>query len=240
MTNSTTQNTIYSSLSGADIHAVFGNYKFGSVQMIKYAVAREKAPIFTLGSPSARATARGKRTVNGAFVFSLIDHKGLVRAMAEAGGTANGNVFLNTDEIANYANNDSSGKLTVTDQYKQSVQSGGTVGSDGVIGGSNFTPFVDQSIFASSNFGESRAPYIADQLLPFDITVVGTPEYGTSFAKRLIIQGVEISAEASGTSIDDLVIEKQNSFIARNVVDWTALTNLDVTGTTNINRFQSW
>ena len=57
--------------------------------------------------------------------------------------------------------------------------------------------------------------YLADQLLPFDITIVGIPEYGNAYAKRLIIHGVEIMTEASGTSIDDLVIEKQNSFIAR-------------------------
>ena len=52
---------LYTSLGGSDIHAVFGNYKFGSIQMIRYASSREKAQIYTLGSPSARATARGKR-----------------------------------------------------------------------------------------------------------------------------------------------------------------------------------
>ena len=70
---------IFTSLGGSDIHAVFGNYKFASIQMIRYAVSREKAQIYTLGSPSARATARGKRSVSGAFVFTLIDKKGLVR-----------------------------------------------------------------------------------------------------------------------------------------------------------------
>ena len=49
---------LYTSLGGSDIHAVFGNYKFGSIQMIRYAVSREKAQIYTLGSPSARATRR--------------------------------------------------------------------------------------------------------------------------------------------------------------------------------------
>ena len=34
---------IYRSLSGSEIHAVFGNIKFGDIQMIKYAVSRQKA-----------------------------------------------------------------------------------------------------------------------------------------------------------------------------------------------------
>ena len=39
----------YSAISGADIHAVFGNFKFGSIQMIRYATQREKAFIYTMG-----------------------------------------------------------------------------------------------------------------------------------------------------------------------------------------------
>ena len=71
------QTESYNAISGADIHAVFGNYKFGSIQMIRYSSTREKAFIYTMGSPSPRATARGKRSVSGAFVFTMIDRKGL-------------------------------------------------------------------------------------------------------------------------------------------------------------------
>ena len=239
---------LYTSLGGSDIHAVFGNYKFGSIQMIRYAVSREKAQIYTLGSPSARATARGKRSVSGAFVFTLIDRKGLVKAMAEAGGDTNGHVFLNNDEIANFANSANQAKPTASQAYQDSTRAGGTFGSAGVIGTttsnqSAFVPFTDSSIFNESNFGQATAPYIADQLLPFDITIVGVPEYGSAFAKRLVIHGVEIMTEASGTSIDDLVIEKQNSFIARSVSDWVALTDIGGatgSGTVNNNRFAKW
>lgn len=238
---------LYTSLGGSDIHAVFGNYKFGSIQMIRYAVSREKAQIYTLGSPSARATARGKRSVSGAFVFTLIDRKGLVKAMAEAGGEQNGNVFLNSDEISNFANSANVAKPSVTDNYRNATRAGGTFGNAGTIGTANgnanaaFTPFTDSSIFSESNFGASVAPYLADQLLPFDITIVGVPEYGSAFGKRLIIHGVEVMTEASGTSIDDLVIEKQNSFIARSVSDWVSLTDIGgATGTGSIDRFAKW
>lgn len=237
---------LYTSLGGSDIHAVFGNYKFGSIQMIRYAVSREKAQIYTLGSPSARATARGKRSVSGAFVFTLIDRKGLVKAMADAGGNTNGRIFLNNDEITNFANSANQAKPTASQPYRDSTRAGGTFGSAGVIGTttsnqSAFVPFTDSSIFKETNFGLPTAPYIADQLLPFDITIVGVPEYGSAFAKRLVIHGVEIMTEASGTSIDDLVIEKQNSFIAKSVSDWVSLGEIGgATGSGSFDRFSSW
>jgi hypothetical protein len=227
---------VYTSLGGSDIHAVFGNYKFGSIQMIRYASSREKAQIYTLGSPSARATARGKRSVSGAFVFTLIDRKGLVKAMAEAGSDS-ARVFLSNDEIANFANSANNAIPNSSDAKTKAAQAallaGGTTGATGVLG-SNYSPFTNESIFAPSNFGEAQAPYISDQLLPFDITIVGLPEYGSDFAKRLIIHGVEILTEASGTSIDDLVIEKQHSFIARSISDWVSLAEISgATGTGN-------
>ena len=236
---------IFTSLGGSDIHAVFGNYKFASIQMIRYAVSREKAQIYTLGSPSARATARGKRSVSGAFVFTLIDKKGLVKAMAEAGSSKDGEVFLSHDEIANFANSANTAKPKPSDMYKNATRAGGTVGITGVVGGSSqansFNPYTDESIFQENNFGTRATPYLADQLLPFDVTIVGIPEYGSAYAKRLIIHGVEIMTEASGTSIDDLVIEKQNSFIARSISDWVSLTDIGgATGSGQQNRFAKW
>ncbi len=231
------EDNIYTSLGGSDIHAVFGNYKFASIQMIRYAVSREKAQIYTLGSPSARATARGKRSVSGAFVFTLIDQKGLVKAMAEANGA--GDVFLSNDEINNFANSSNQAKFKPEDNYKLATRSGGTFAKEGKLG-SEFTPYTDESIFNEDNFGKKTRPYIADQLLPFDITIVGVPEYGSRYAKRLIIHGVEIMTEASGTSIDDLVIEKQNSFIARNVSDWVSFKELGGKTGSAVDRFEKW
>ena len=167
--------------------------------------------------------------------------------MAEAGGTKDGEVFLSHDEIANFANSANVAKPKPSDMYKNATSAGGTIGITGVVGTGNgnqaasFNPYADESIFQENNFGTRAAPYLADQLLPFDITIVGIPEYGSAYAKRLIIHGVEIMTEASGTSIDDLVIEKQNSFIARSVSDWVSLTDIGgATGTGSIDRFAKW
>lgn len=221
----------FQSISGVDINAVFGNYKFASLQMIRYATQREKGQIFTLGSSSARATARGKRSVSGACVFTMIDRINLVKAMTAAGGTGQ-QVFISNDELANYNNYNNQVAPNATPAQIAAFQSGTTLSDAGLINGAtSFSPFVSSSIFNSSNFGQTTTPYLADQLLPFDITIVGTPEYGFQNSQRLIIMGVEIMSEASGTSIEDLVIEKQMSFIARAVADWTPLQSLNVLGT---------
>ena len=214
----------YSAISGADIHAVFGNFKFGSIQMIRYATQREKAFIYTMGSPTPRATARDKRSVSGAFVFTMIDREGLVKSMRNAGD--NRQIFLSKDESANFANASNNAAPNTEDKIKTAFNGGGTFGNTGTTG-SGFNPYVETSIFKSSNFGAKSNAYLSDQLLPFDITIVGVPEYGAQYAKRLIIHGVEIMTEASGSSIDDLVLEKQQAFIARGISDWTPLDTLN-------------
>lgn len=218
----------FTSLGGSDIHAVFGNYKFASIQMIRYASSREKAQIYTLGSPTARATARGKRSISGAFVFTLIDRDGLTKAMSKAAGAEN-RVFLSNDELANFANSGKKETDPTVAAARTALMAGGTTANVGLIG-SKYSPFTSDDVFNPANFGTSTEAFVADQLLPFDITVVGTPEYGGKdikyHSKRLVIHGVEILTEASGTSIDDLVIEKQNSFIARSISDWTPLSSI--------------
>ena len=47
------------SFSGADLVVTFANQVVGELQQISWAVQREKAPIFTLGSSDARSFSRG-------------------------------------------------------------------------------------------------------------------------------------------------------------------------------------
>ena len=94
--------SLYRTLSGCEIHAVFGNIRFGDIQMIKYTSSRQRAPVYTLGSPNARAMARGVRSINGALIFSHLSSKGIVEQLAESGVK----VFLGDDELANYVSDD--------------------------------------------------------------------------------------------------------------------------------------
>lgn len=69
------------SFSGADLVATFANKVIGELQQISWAVQRDKAPVFTCGSPDARSFSRGKRGLAGSMVFAVFDHDALVSAL---------------------------------------------------------------------------------------------------------------------------------------------------------------
>jgi len=69
------------SFSGADLVATFANKAIGELQQISWAVQRDKAPVFTCGSPDARSFSRGKRGIAGSMVFAVFDHDSLVEAL---------------------------------------------------------------------------------------------------------------------------------------------------------------
>ncbi len=194
----------YHSFSGIDISAVFGDTVFGELQMVSYKSDREKAPVYTMGSPDPRTIARGKRLVTGVCVFVVFDRDSLIEAI----GKNAENVYLGKAETANYVN------TGFTQAGRDAAARGGSVRESitGVNSGTNV------NALRSSLKTASRA-LLGDQLMPFDITLVGANEYGQ--VSKMIIHGVELMTEAGGVSIDDLVIEKQMSFLAKRITTWT-------------------
>jgi len=73
----------FTSFSGADIVATFNDKVIGELQGITYSVTREKAPIYTLGSPDPRSFSRGKRGIAGNLVFTVFDRDALMEEMGE-------------------------------------------------------------------------------------------------------------------------------------------------------------
>lgn len=67
----------YTTFSGADIVASFGGVALGSLMGITWSVTREKAPVYTMGSPSPRSFSRGKRGIAGSLIFQVFDRPGL-------------------------------------------------------------------------------------------------------------------------------------------------------------------
>ena len=231
---------IFQSLSGSEIHAVFGNIKFADIQMIKYASSRQKAPVYTMGSADLRAIARGPRSINGALIFSHLSKQNLVQKMGEAGYK----VFLSNDETANYNGAYKKDGAAGVDGdantlKRQALRTSGTIANYGAVSPTGlssdaavqFDPFaVGSDIYNMANFGSIQSAFLADQLPPFDITLVGIPETaaagladGSYKPQSLVLRGVEFVSEASGTSIEDLVIEKQMSFLARSLQDWAGV-----------------
>lgn len=83
-TNNTTANNdidkylnTYTTFSGADIVASFGGVEIGALSGITFSVTREKAPIYTMGSPNPRSFSRGKRGIAGSLIFTVFDRPAL-------------------------------------------------------------------------------------------------------------------------------------------------------------------
>ena len=153
------------SFSGADLVATFANKVIGELQQISWAVQRDKAPVFTCGSPDARSFSRGKRGLAGSMVFAVFDHDALVSALQtvwddiapSAMFTAAANNTLSNSEDFTNALDMIKWNSTVTDaalndetasrvgygfSYDSTVR--GEIGAQSAPG-SNNTPFDDNS-----------------------------------------------------------------------------------------------
>lgn len=194
-----TTSTTYTSFGGTDITAVFGTKVFGELQMVSYRVNREKAPVYTMGSVDPRSIARGKRMVSGVCVFIVFDKDSLLEAMTEQ-------VYIGKDELATYG---AKGQGTTA------------AGASAIKGGGSVRSISETEYTNPSAIKTASAPILADQVLPFDITLVGVSEYGKAIT--MSITGVELMSESGGVSIDDISLEKQMAFIARRVTSWTAI-----------------
>ncbi|RLA65744.1 MAG: hypothetical protein DRQ78_05010 [Epsilonproteobacteria bacterium] len=202
----------FHSFSGVDMHAVFGDIQFGELQMVSYKSDREKAPVYVMGSSDPRTIARGKRLITGAVVFVVFERDSLLDAM----NTQNGDrkPYLSIEEQANFAGN----------ELRDNLNGGSYSAFEGVDGTNTGQLFAAPDTRSNVNalaLATQQNARLGDQLLPFDITLVGANEYGK--VTKMIINDVELMSEAGGVSIDDLVIEKQMSFIARSISNWNSI-----------------
>lgn len=204
----------YNSFSGSDIRAVIGQYPFAELQAISYSVTREKAPIYTMGSPDVRAFSRNKRGVAGSLIWINFDRHALLNVFRKAMGR----FVANKDDVRPQFRPDEQEFLDQTAVFNSALVR--TIGPDvsGTIDQLDNVP-----LDAVSSLKQLAAPWYSDQILPFDITLAGTNEMGAATAMRIF--GVEILNEGSGVSIDDAVTEMQSTFVARYVEPWAAVTS---------------
>ena len=204
----------FHSFAGADIKVNFGHREVGELQAISYAIQREKAPIYTLGSKNPSGFSRGKRGIAGTLVFSVQDGHPLLEYLgqwAEAGTSAP--EFLSDKREYRPQSDDPVGPIAVGDIYD---------GSDAFIES-------DTSIDFHAGYELSGAWYV-DQIPPFDVTITAANEYGAAMAMRII--GIEILNEGYGVSVDDIVSEKQMTYVARTLSPWRRVKEwrMDYTG----------
>jgi hypothetical protein len=146
----------YTSFSGADIVATFGGQPIGTLSGITWSITREKAPIYTMGSPNPRSFSRGKRGLAGAMIFTMFDRPSLYNMLANV---------KNREQIKYYSR--SSNILPGFGETSQYEHRG-------------ITPSDYQKVDIGSGI-----PYYADQIPPFDISITFANEYGQSAVRNL-------------------------------------------------------
>jgi len=206
----------YHSFSGVDIKAVFGNKAVAELQAISYSITREKAPLYTMGSADPRSFSRGKRGIAGTLIFLMFDRHALLSLFGV--DSASPLLFMaDKDDFKPASANRSTSNAQETPLS--------TVGTPDVGAGAFSTEGNFESDLGSSldSDQEPAAPWFADQIPPFDVTLAAANEYGSFAVMR--IYGVEILNEGYGVSIDDIVSEQQMTYVARTLVAWSPVTS---------------
>lgn len=193
---STFQKT-YNSFSGVDMVVTFGGKILGELQGISYTIQREKAPIYSMGEADPRSFSRSKRGIAGSIVFVVFDRSALLEAMRDRPYVANRYSIPEGFEVA--------------DVNVDTIEI-----VPGVIG-----PAVGSASPTVSRIALDKviaAPNYIDQVLPFDIVVTASNEYGA--VARMMIHGVEIMNVGSSLSINDITTDEACTYIATAVTPW--------------------
>jgi len=194
----------FTSTSGVDITPVIGSRVIGSLQQITIMVNREKAGWWALGRVGARGIARGKRAIAGTLNFVNVNQHALLEHIDTLYyGYVNENHAGQHDD-----RNDNLANLSLGRMYSYREQE------------DLDTAMLEANPVVGFNKAWMR-PTHADQIPPFDIVLSATNEMG--YRARLVIQDVDILNDGVGVSIDDLVMEQQLQFIARDMIPWTVV-----------------
>jgi len=199
-----------SSFTGSDLIVNFGPRRIGELQAISWAVQREKAPNFSLGSPDARSFSRGKRGIAGNLSFMVFDRDALIEELREVWTQlAPPAMFTAAGNLVSRQSSDFSAAL---DLAKWNRQVNAATTQLGVVGSDEQTRI---NVPAGFDVIRKDNVYYADMLPPFDIVMTFANEYGHAAFQK--IYDLEILNEGSGISVDTMVIERQMTWIARRI-----------------------
>ncbi|HWR35042.1 MAG TPA: hypothetical protein VN622_04115 [Clostridia bacterium] len=150
---------------------------------ISYAITREKAPIYTMGSADPRAYSRNKRGIAGNLIWINFDRHALLNLFHKA----RGQYVADIDEIRPQFSQDAPDANAL---FQSSI-----VRRNGLSIGETIDK-LDTQVSDIYGLHELASPVYSDQVMPFDITLAGANEYGAMCAAKIL--GVEILNEGSG------------------------------------------
>jgi hypothetical protein len=139
--------------------------QFAELQAISYSVTREKAPIYTMGSPDPRAYSRNKRGIAGSLIWINFDRHALLDVFYQTAGR----FVANKDDIRPQFQ-----MLTDQPLDQHAIFNSSLERTVGLPIGSTVDQFDTLTIDEVSSLKEFAAPWYSDQVLPFDVTLAGT------------------------------------------------------------------
>ncbi|MCY9186591.1 hypothetical protein O0R52_22540 (plasmid) [Bacillus halotolerans] len=224
----------FTSFSGADIVASFNGRVIGELQALSYSVAREVAPVYTMGSPDARSFSRGKRGISGSLVFVQFDRDALIEEMhKEYKGAPE--IQKIQQYVTNMSGVGSRGSFGLEDQILSGLKSTSSNGANtyGINTWDEQMTKLGYGSTANSGFDDSNlvdfyTPEYADQLMPFNVTISMANEFGQRAGMELY--GIQLLNEASGFSVDDVITAKAYTFVARKLKGIQAKDSLKQSG----------
>jgi len=189
----------FASIGGCDIVVLMNGELVGEIQAISVSISREKAPIHVMGRPDALGFSRGKRGIAGSMVGVVFGNSWLAHAMR--GGR----------------HEDPERKTYFHAADAEWVQFRHLVGDifDNKTPGERLRETGRQVQQGNSVFFTGKRPrkaWYVDQILPFNSVIVGANEYGGATAR--IISGCELLNEASGSSVDDIMLDESHTYVA--------------------------
>jgi len=150
-------------------------------QAINYSVTREKAPVYTMGSPDARAYSRNKRGIAGSLIWINFDRHSLLNLIQKC-------VFVaDIDEIRpQYTSTTNGGAV-----FQSLVARSSSISASATINA------LDTQLTSAGQNTQLATPWYSDQILPFDVTLSGANEYGAMCNAKIF--GLEILNEGLQT-----------------------------------------
>jgi hypothetical protein len=216
------------SFGGADLQVSFGKRVIGELQQISWAVQREKAPVFTLGSPDARSISRGKRGIGGSLVLAVFNRDSLMEEIKLQWKdiapmrmfTGLGNLTYMEPSPGQWGDNTPSvlHGQAAADWYID-MAAWNTLSSAPKVPENEWTnqQAVDagKQMDLPQGFGLMHIENIIyiDQLPPVDVTMTFANEYGNAAFQK--IYDMDFLNEGSGVSVDTIIMERKVTWIAR-------------------------
>lgn len=138
----------YTTFSGADIVATFGGIEIGALSGITFSVTREKAPIYTMGSPNPRSFSRGKRGIAGSLIFTVFDRPALYTMLEKNTGDNEQTFYTRTHNIIPASGMSKNGGISRVDQDNLGIRKATPYYADQI-------PPFDITITFANEYGQS-------------------------------------------------------------------------------------